>query len=558
MTEPVVLAAVIVDLAVWGLNKELTYLVPADFIPRVRVGSIVRVPLRNRRVRGWVVGIDVCDRAPENTVLSIAAVSGRGPVFDSELLVMARALARSYVQPLSSFLTLFTPPRLGRRSNLWEVRAPQPVQRPAARTLLRLAPGEDPTPRYAAMIERGLAEGKGAIVAVPEVREGSRVLDRLEEQFPGEAAIVHSGIDPAVRSRALWSVAEGKRKLVLGGRGALFAPAMALDVIIVHQEHDPSFKHQQSPYYDVREVAVQRAASTGAGVVFASTTPSLNADYWSGEGWSVVEADRSRERAAWPAVEVVEPARRGLPERAIAGLIAAHRSKQSSLILLPRVQATESGMGPEEMVALVSRILPGAIVTRADRPGLGEEPGALKQALLGEVIVATEAGLAEVGNSSIALGVALGVDGYFRKPKGRAAEDAINALWALGGMASARTPRGRIILESRAPEHHAIQAMIRGDYRHFARRELEVRKEAGAPPFIRLIRLQTVPGSSVDLVRRLRELAGTSVLGPVPGGSLGAEILLKVQNVERILDSLGTIVMTSSQRVLVEVDPKDW
>lgn len=557
MTEPeVVLAAVIVDLAVWGLNKELTYIVPAELVPRVRVGSIVRVPLRNRRVRGWVVGVDRCDCAPDNTV-SIAAVSGRGPVFDAQLLGMARALARAYVQPLSSFLTLFTPPRLGRRSALWPDVEVSPGGVAAERTLVRLAPGEDPTPRYAGLIEQGLAAGRGAIVSVPEVREGSAVLDKLAELFPGDCAVVHTGIDPAIRSRALWSVAEGRRKLVLGGRGALFAPAMPLQTIIVHQEHDPSFKHQQSPYYDAREAAVQRAVATGAAVVFASATPSLNAAYWSGEGWKVIEADRSKERAAWPAVEVVEPPRRGLPERAIAGLIGACREKQKTLILLPRVQATDSGYGPEEMAALVARIVPGATITRADRPGLGE-PGALKEALAGDVIVATEAGLAEVGRPSIAVGIALGVDGYFRKPRGRAAEDAINALWALGGMVSGRTPRGRILLESRAPEHHAIQAMIRGDYRHFARRELEVRKAAGSPPFLRLIRLQTVPGPSVELVRRLRNLAGTTVLGPVPGGNLGAEILLKVQDVERILDSLGTIVMQASQRVLVEVDPKDW
>ncbi|HVL51440.1 MAG TPA: primosomal protein N', partial [Actinomycetota bacterium] len=106
------LAGVVVDLAVWGLDKELTYSVPPELAERVRIGSIVRVPLRNRRVRGWVVSVDPESPVPQG-VVAIAAVSGRGPVFDAELLQMSRALARRYVHPLSSFLSLFTPVRLG-------------------------------------------------------------------------------------------------------------------------------------------------------------------------------------------------------------------------------------------------------------------------------------------------------------------------------------------------------------------------------------------------------------------------------------------------------------
>ncbi|MGH2603966.1 MAG: hypothetical protein ACRDJ9_31850, partial [Dehalococcoidia bacterium] len=312
------IAGVIVDLAVWGLNKELTYIVPPSLAERVRIGSLVRVPLRNRRVRGWVVSLDLPTELPDGLV-PIAAVSGKGPVFDASLLAMARALSRRYVQPLSSFLSLFTPVRLGRRAALW----PQHDvggRTTGSRTLLRLGPGEDPVGRYAEAISGALAGGRGAIVAVPEVREGSRVLEALAALFPGDAAMVHTGVDPAERSRGLWSVAEGSRRLVLGGRAALFAPAFPLGTIILHQEHDPSFKHQQAPYYDAREAALQRAAVTGADLLFASSTPSLNPSYWSG-AWKVLESDRPSERAAWPAVEVVPPPRRGLPQRAIACLV---------------------------------------------------------------------------------------------------------------------------------------------------------------------------------------------------------------------------------------------
>ncbi len=556
------LAGVIVDLPVWGLNKELTYSVPPDLAERIRIGSIVRVPLRHRRVRGWVVSVEPDAAAPEG-VVPIAAVSGRGPVFDAQLLAMSRVLARRYVHPLSAFLSLFTPVRFGRRGTLWPERAAVAVGRAREKVLWRLKPGEDPVAGYAELISAELAAGRGAIVAVPEVREGSRVLGALADLFGGDAAIIHSGVGPAERSKALWEVASGLRRLVLGGRAALFAPAFDLGAIIMHQEHDPSFKEQQSPYYDARVVAEERAAVTGARLRFASATPSMNPAYWSPRewsittGWTVEEPDRLTERAAWPAVEVVPPPRRALPQRAIACILDARGRGERSIILLPRTQATASGPGPEELAAFVPKVVPGARVARADRPGLGNDPGALQAALTADIVIATEAALADVPRPEVSVAIALGVDGYFAKPRGRAAEDAIASLWALAGLVSGRRPKGRMILEVHSGEHHGIEALVRGDYRFFVRKELEARRLAEAPPYRSLIRLQT-PDPSPQLLDRLRQLPATRVLGPVTGGSLGFEILLKADSLETILDPLGTIVSTAPQRILVEVDPKDW
>lgn len=559
------LVGVIVDLSVWGLNKELTYSVPPDLAERVRIGSIVRVALRNRRVRGWVVSVDPVGE-PQEGIAPIAAVSGRGPVFDAALLEMSKVLARRYVSPLSSFLSLFTPARLGRRGALWP-EAPGSDKRPVDRALWRLRPGEDPLPRYAELVGQELGAGRGVILAVPEVREGSRVLGALAGRFPDDAAVVHSGIDPADRSKALWEVASGRRRLVLGGRAALFAPAFALGAIVLHQEHDPSFKEQQSPYYDARVVAEVRAAVTGVRLVAASATPSLNPAYWpdidsglpvrAADVWRIDETDRPNERAAWPATEVVQPPRRGLSQRAIACILDARTRGERSIVLLPRVQATASGPGPTELISFLTKVVPGARVARADRPGLGSDPGALQAALTADVVLATEAGLADVTRPAVSVAIALGVDGYFSKPKGRAAEDAMAALWSLAGLVAGRRPKGRLILEVHTGEHHGIEALVRGDYKFFVRKELEARRESGAPPYKSMVRLQT-PDPSPELVDRLRALPATRVLGPAAGGNLGYEILLKVAALETILEPLGTIVSTATQRVLVEVDPKDW
>src|SRR5439155_16741139 len=129
---------------------------PEALVPVVRLGTMVRVPLRGRRVRGWVVATSAWPEGAEEAggaggaerdegIQPIAAVSGPAPVFDGVLLATARTMARRYVHPLSAFLRLMTPPQVGRRAKgvLAEVPAPSRDAR-RGRTLRRLGPRDDP------------------------------------------------------------------------------------------------------------------------------------------------------------------------------------------------------------------------------------------------------------------------------------------------------------------------------------------------------------------------------------------------------------------------------
>ncbi|MDQ4148685.1 MAG: hypothetical protein M3164_01640 [Actinomycetota bacterium] len=578
------LARVIVDVPVWSLNRELTYEIPDRLEGLVNIGSIVRVPLRNRRVRGWVVGLQDGEQPHPPDPISearggagggrsgtpaglqpIMRVSGPHPIFDETLLGVATQLSRRYVHPLSSFLSLFTPPRMGWRSTASD--APRDLARyeqeqaPESREryiLVRLGAREDPGERYAAEIQRQLSAGNGVIVVVPEVREGSRILGALASRFSADAAVVHSGLEPAKRSGALWSVAAGRRRLVLGGRAAVFAPPLRLGSIIVHQEHDPSLKEQRAPYYDGRVVAAFRAAAFHASVILASKTPSFEALSLGGGMRGIEEPQRRSERASWPMVELVEPARRGLPERVVGCLVQSNKRGERVLICLPRVHATPSGPGPSEVEAFVSRVLPRAVVGRADRPHLGLQPGALRRALEADVVIATEAALADVERPPIAAAVALGIDALLHRPSGKAAEDALHLLWDMATLVAGRTPRGRLLIETRSSDHHVIQAVVRGDYRYFASRELLLREDAGVPPSKTLIRIQSPRPPSEKLLAALASLPGTTVLGPSAGGTVGWQMLLKVEELQAMLDPLNEIAATSDEALLVEMDPRDW
>jgi primosomal protein N' (replication factor Y) len=491
----------------------------------------------------------------------IAGVSGAAPLFDEALLGAARAMARRYVHPLSAFLRIMTPPRMGRPMGRKAAGLPAPGPVPAGapaeggRTLRRLGPREDPAAIYAEAIAAELAEGRGAIVAVPEVGESTEVLERLQRSFPDTAAVVHSGAGPAERSRALWSVATGERRLVLGGRAGVFAPAFPLGLVIVHAESDRSLKEQRSPYYDAREVAEARAASCGAALLLTAEAPSLRT-LVRAEAWKVQEPTRESIRSAWPIVELVEPSRSAMPQRAVAAILAAVRSGTRVFVLVPRLKATPSGPGPAEVAAYLRRAAPQIRVARAD-PGAIGGAADLAGALGAEIVVATEGVLDKVKRPAIGTAIALGVDAMIHRPTGRAAEEAFGTLWELVSLL-ARSGRSRLLLETATPGHHAVQAVVRGDYHFFAQHELEARRAALVPPFSALIRIRAVrQGVGDEVLERLAALPGTELLGPVEG-ALGAEILLKVDDRELVLDPLRSIVASAGERLLVEMDPREW
>lgn len=540
---------------VWRLDRPLTYSVPEKLSHRIAVGSIVRVALRARRVRGWVVSRWEGEAGEDTQPL--LAVSGRGPVFDGELLEAARISARRYLHPLASFLRLMTPPRLGRARD--GLRPQSSARAEGTRLVLnRTAPGEDPLPFYESFIAEELAAERSVIVCVPEVREGSRVMEALIESFPDQAAAVHSGLEPSERSEQMWSAISGIKRLVIGGRAASLVPAPRLGLMIVHSEHDRGFKEQRSPYYDARMVAMSRAQVSDATVILSSPTPTPATLAAASLGWEVREPDRASVRQVWPATELVDPVGHGVPRRVVAAVLDAVRRGRRTLVLLPRAHPTPSGWGPEEIARYLERVVPEASVTRGDREALGPEPGKLAGALEGQVVVATEAALAEIERPPVHLGVGLGVDAMLSRPAGRAVEDCFETLWALGAMVAEAGPGGRLILETGQTSHHAVQGIVRGDYSFYVRKELESRREFRYPPYASLVRLRA-PGFDEEVLARFRGLPGCEVLGPVPREAReGEEILLKAVDLERTLDPLRDILAESRVSISAEVDPRDW
>jgi len=140
--------------------------------------------------------------------------------------------------------------------------------------LLQGVTGSGKTEVYLRTIQAALDQGRGAILLVPEIVLTPQTVAWFRARF-GEVAVLHSRMTDVQRLGMWMRVKRGEARVVVGARSALFAPVENLGVIILDEEHEPSFKQESSPRYHARDVAVERARRSGAVCILGSATPSL-------------------------------------------------------------------------------------------------------------------------------------------------------------------------------------------------------------------------------------------------------------------------------------------
>jgi primosomal protein N' (replication factor Y) len=141
--------------------------------------------------------------------------------------------------------------------------------------LLHGVTGSGKTAVYLAAMQRALDRGLSSILLVPEIGLTPQTAGLLDTAFGSRVALLHSGLTPEERSEQWRRIRRGEAPIVVGTRSAIFAPAPNLGLILVDEEHDQSYKQEESPRYNARDVAVMRAKFSNAVVVLGSATPSL-------------------------------------------------------------------------------------------------------------------------------------------------------------------------------------------------------------------------------------------------------------------------------------------
>ncbi len=135
--------------------------------------------------------------------------------------------------------------------------------------------GSGKTEVYLRLVEHALSRGKGALVLVPEIALTPQLVGRFRSRFGGHVAVLHSGLKTRERLLHWQRLRRGEVKIAVGVRSAIFAPVADLGVLIVDEEHEPSFKQEEKLRYHARDLSVVRANHRKALVVLGSATPSL-------------------------------------------------------------------------------------------------------------------------------------------------------------------------------------------------------------------------------------------------------------------------------------------
>ena len=244
-------------------------------------GDHVRqLPARNRAQRGLADALK--DRLKADARMTLSAAQRRvltewveqgiaEPVF-------ANALQPVLVLPI---LPVFTPAQneavLALRARATEFSV----------SLLHGVTGSGKTEVYLDLVAATLNSGKQVLLLVPEINLTPQLIDRVLKALPGVAtAVLHSKLAAGERNRAWHSVHAGIARLIIGTRLAVFAPTANLGLIVIDEEHDGSYKQNESPRYHARDVAIVRAKQANIPVILASATPSL-------ETWRNVRHARS-------------------------------------------------------------------------------------------------------------------------------------------------------------------------------------------------------------------------------------------------------------------------
>lgn len=322
------IARVIVDVDLAHMDRPLDYVVPDALVDQAQVGSLVRVRFSGSRVDGWIV--ERIRREVDDHVGRVESVVSATPVLTPALYEASRRIASRFLATTSQVFSLALPPRHARAER--EELASKPPAWPTiidkslgegwraypagAAFLSRLRVGESPRAIVTALrpylraclsdaVAATVASGRAVIVMTPTGEHAARVARELEEDLGIRAALSGGEVSPEERYRVHIAASLGRIPLVVGTRSAAWVPATPLGLIVILDDGDDRLRERRFPRCDALDVAVQRCAVEGAGLLVASNARSVKAQALVRSGWAVsLEPTPDALRAATPRVHL--------------------------------------------------------------------------------------------------------------------------------------------------------------------------------------------------------------------------------------------------------------
>ena len=588
-----------------AVPKLFDYRVPERWAEDVRVGTRVRVELHGRRVGGWVVEDNVTP--PEGVDLHpLKAWSGWGP--PPSVVDLAEWAAWRWAGPISFFLGVGSPRESVRRLPDVPVTRPSEAHRSASdlgelagsavrsegSTILRIAPTTDLIDVVLAVVDDAQASSRpgGVLVVVPAVGWAERLCARLVRR--GYLATTD------------WAQARAGWPIVVGSRGAAWAPLPRLAAALVLDAHDESYREESAPTYSAVDVITERARREGCPCVLTSPCPPVVTS----AGRALAALPAAAERAGWSTLENVD--RRGADPRSgmfseefvrlarsvldapdvISGrgpLVCFYDRTGRARILAcaqcgelgqcttcgAAVAQSASGLrcprcGSERPVVCAACGRMRMKTLRAGVTRLREEVAALLGVEVGEVagasrledvppapvLIGTEAVLHRVRRAAAV--VFLDIDLHLLAPRFSATDETLSLLVHASRLVGPRRglASARVLVQTRVPDHPLLLAVARGEPADVFDAEESMRAGAGLPPFSALAAVsgQLAPGY-VDALRGAGAGGGGSDR-TVTFSELGEErYLVQAPGHAELCDLLASVPRPPGRGLRVEVDP---
>lgn len=542
-------ARVVPDVASFSVDSGFWYSIPEHLQRDLTIGSIVRVPLSGRRVRGWVV--EVGERPPER-LREVAGISGSSPVFDADLLKSLLWAATHYVAPVAVMLGRATPPNLPRRipaAARVEVgrHPPHPIDAIVTRSAADL---NSPVTALVGNWHKGdwlnalgavFEAGKSVQVITASVAEAES-LGEMASKVWGDLVAIVSGEDDAADTAA-WELAQSPPRLVIGTPKTSTWRVGALGLAVILEEGRRAMKDRQTPTLHVRDVMRTRSRVEGFNVVFLGPTPSVEL---LAAGAEILEESAR----PWSLVEIVdraedEPGSGFLSDRVVAALSATAKAGRRSFVFTHRRVGFASTRCSNCRLLRTCTKCGSRLGRVASCPKCGttagnctrcgsdrfEEMGTVPDRLVTEmnrrtgsvvaavhptnlpISVGTERDLA--GLENVDLAVAADVDGMLLGTGYRTSEEALRQL---GRLASIVGPGkgSRLMLQTSRPDSLLVTTMRRGDPIPYLERVLVERAREGFPPSSEMIAVEVRGEIPESVVADLAQLdSGAAVMGPI-------------------------------------------
>jgi len=507
--------------------------------------------------------------------------------------------------------------------------------------LLEGVTGSGKTEVYLRLLERVLEQGRQAMILVPEINLTPQLEGRFRARFAAPLVVFHSGLNEAERCRAWLSMQRGEASILLGTRSAVFTPLARPGLVILDEEHDSSFKQQEGFRFSARDVAIMRARQWQVPILMGSATPSLESLCNVQRGrYARLELPERTGMAAHPEFHLIDirnqPLTEGLSPALIKQIGASLGRGEQALLFLNRrgfaptlichacgwvaecprcdarlvIHAAERrlrchhcgdeqpllrdcpkcrtadlrplGLGTERLEQALAKLFPKARTLRIDRDSTrrkGSLERMLGQIQAGEVDILLGTQMLAKGHHfpQVTLVGILDVDGGLFSLDFRASERTAQLVVQVAGRAGREERPGRVLLQTRQPDHPLLHTLIRKGYPAFAKAALAEREEAGLPPysFQALWRAdahdEQDPAAFLARLAALAEVHGeTFALGPVPApmprqaGRFRQQLLLQSTGrkalhecVEDLIRQVPALPETKRVRWSVDVDPLD-